>query len=155
MGILQARILEWIAMPTSRGSSQPRHQTQVFRIVGWFFTSWATREAQEYWSGWPIPTQGDLPKPGIEPGSPALQVDSLPAELPGLFRRNFWNGLSELGILISMSKRFQWKPSSSQNSVPCIKLNIQNYCINFRSMLLQEELIAPPRLFQKIMVSSQ
>ena len=50
-GILQARILEWVAFPFSRGSSQPRDQTQVFRIVGGFFTSWATREAQEYWSG--------------------------------------------------------------------------------------------------------
>ena len=37
---------------------------------------------QEYWSGLACPP-GDLPNPGIEPGSPALQVDSLPAELPG------------------------------------------------------------------------
>ena len=44
-GILQARILEWVAFPFSRGSSQPRDQTQVSRIVGGFFTSWATREA--------------------------------------------------------------------------------------------------------------
>ena len=45
--ILQARILEWVAGPFSRGSSQPRDQTQVFHIAGVFFTSWATREAQE------------------------------------------------------------------------------------------------------------
>ena len=32
---------------------------------------------QEYWSGWPLPPPGDLPDPGIEPGSPALQADSL------------------------------------------------------------------------------
>ena len=38
---------------------------------------------QEYWSRQPIPSPGDLPDPGIEPGSPALQVDSLPDELPG------------------------------------------------------------------------
>ena len=38
---------------------------------------------QEYSSGQPIPSPGDLPDPGIEPASPALQVDSLPAELPG------------------------------------------------------------------------
>ena len=50
-GILQARILEWVAFPFSRGSSQPRDQTQVSHIAGRFFTSWATREAQEYWSG--------------------------------------------------------------------------------------------------------
>ena len=42
-GILQARILEWVAMPSSRGSSQPRDQTQVSRIAGGFFTIWATK----------------------------------------------------------------------------------------------------------------
>ena len=36
---------------------------------------------QEYWSGLPFPSAGDLPNPGIEPGSPALQADSLPTEL--------------------------------------------------------------------------
>ena len=50
-GILQARILEWVDFPFSRGSSQPSDQTQVSRIAGGVFTSWATREAQEYWSG--------------------------------------------------------------------------------------------------------
>ena len=50
-GILQARILEWVAFPFSRGSSQPRDQTQVSRIAGRFLTSWATREAKEYWNG--------------------------------------------------------------------------------------------------------
>ena len=44
-GILQARILEWVAFPFSRGSSQPRDRTQVSRVAGGFFTSWATREA--------------------------------------------------------------------------------------------------------------
>ena len=38
---------------------------------------------QEYWSELPWPPPGDLPNPGIEPRSPALQVDSLPVELPG------------------------------------------------------------------------
>ena len=43
-GILQARILEWVAMPSSRGSSQPREHTQISHIAGGFFTIWATRE---------------------------------------------------------------------------------------------------------------
>ena len=38
---------------------------------------------QEYWSGFPFPSPGDLPYPGIEPGSPALQTDTLPSEPPG------------------------------------------------------------------------
>ena len=50
-GILQARILEWVAFPFSRESSQPRHKIQISCIAGGFFTSYATREAQEYWSG--------------------------------------------------------------------------------------------------------
>ena len=38
---------------------------------------------QEYWSGLPFPSPGDLPNPGIKPRSPKLQVDSLPSEPPG------------------------------------------------------------------------
>ena len=38
---------------------------------------------QEYWSGLPCHSPGDLPNPGIEPESPTLQVDSLPSEPPG------------------------------------------------------------------------
>ena len=44
-GILQARIPEWVAVPFSRESSQPRDQTQVSLTAGRFFTSWGTREA--------------------------------------------------------------------------------------------------------------
>ena len=43
-GILQARILEWVPFPFSRGFSKPRDQTQVSRIAGGFFTNWATGE---------------------------------------------------------------------------------------------------------------
>ena len=81
--ILQARILERVAFLFSRGPSQLRDRTQVSCIAGGFFTSWATSEAQEYWSGYLIPSPADLPAPGIKLGLPALQVDSLPAEPPG------------------------------------------------------------------------
>ena len=50
-GILQARILEWVAFLFSREPSQPRDLTQASRIAGELFTTWATKEAQEYWSG--------------------------------------------------------------------------------------------------------
>ena len=70
-GILQARILEWVATPYFRGSSQPRNRTQVSHIAGRFFTSWATREAQgkTYESGIgihispPFWTSSQLPPP--------------------------------------------------------------------------------------------
>ena len=42
---------------------------------------------QEYWSGLPFPSPGDLPDPGTEPGSPALQADSLLSEPPGKSNR--------------------------------------------------------------------
>ena len=52
-----------------------------------FVTPWTTQcmefSRPEYWSGEPCPPPGDLPNPGIEPRSPALQVDSLPAEPQG------------------------------------------------------------------------
>ena len=46
-GILQVRILEWVAIPFPRRSSQPRDQTQVSWNAGGFFTIWATRKAQQ------------------------------------------------------------------------------------------------------------
>ena len=51
------------------------------------------RETQQYWSGYSIPSPWDLPFPGLEPWSPTLQVDSLPAELPGKphFKHRLWH----------------------------------------------------------------
>ena len=69
-GIFQARILEW-------GSSQPRDRTLVSRTAGRLFTIWATGKPKNTGVGSLSLFQG------IEPGSPALQVASLPAELPG------------------------------------------------------------------------
>ena len=63
-GISQARILEWVAIPISKGSSQPRDQTWVSRIIGRFFTIWATREAKiitwRWWDAlWMMPINKD------------------------------------------------------------------------------------------------
>ena len=80
-GTPQARTLGWVAFPFSSILSHHRDWAQVFCIEGWFFANWATREAQEYWNGWPIPSTGVLPNPGIQPVSPALQVDALQTEL--------------------------------------------------------------------------
>ena len=54
---------------------------------------------QEYWSGLPFPSPGDLPKPGIEPRSPALQADALPSELLGKAEDKFPDQGSNLGPL--------------------------------------------------------
>ena len=80
-GILQARMLEWVAMTFSRGSSWPRDWTWVSYIAGRFFTIWATREApKDTFTLGCHSLPGDLPNPGIKPGSPALQADSLSSE---------------------------------------------------------------------------
>ena len=47
-GILQSRVMQWVAISFSSGSSWPRDRTQVSHIAGSFFTIWATREAQPW-----------------------------------------------------------------------------------------------------------
>ena len=49
-GIFQARVLEWVAISFSRGSSQPRDRTQISCVAGRRFTAWAIREAWSKWS---------------------------------------------------------------------------------------------------------
>ena len=72
-GILQARTLEWVAISFSRASSWPRNRTQVSRIAGTFFNSWATREAHSTAAAAKLlqscPTLCD-PWDGSPPGSP-------------------------------------------------------------------------------------
>ena len=61
-------------------------RVQLF-ATPWTVALWAPPSMgfsrQEYWSGLPFPSAGDLPYPGIEPRSPALQADALPSEPPG------------------------------------------------------------------------
>ena len=111
-GILQARILEWVAIFSSRGSSWPKDRTRVLYVsihrdsvyvcvlvlscvwlfaipwtVGWQAPLFIGFFRQEYWSRLPFPSPGDLPNTGIEPESPALQADSLLSEAPGKSHR--------------------------------------------------------------------
>ena len=55
-GIPQARVLEWVAILSFKGSSWPRDQTQVSCIVGRLLTFWATREEKEVINGWSLST---------------------------------------------------------------------------------------------------
>ena len=88
-GILQARIFSRVAMPSSKGSSRLRDQTHISNVPCiWQEASLPLAPPrkpsnQEYWSGQPIPSPADLPNPGIKPGFPTLQADSLPTELCG------------------------------------------------------------------------
>ena len=69
-------------------SEQVKSLSRVWLFVTpWTVASQAPQSVefsrQEYWSGLPFPSPGDLPDPGIEPGSPALQADAFPSEPPG------------------------------------------------------------------------
>ena len=69
--------LLWFSRSVVSDSFRP-HGLQPSRLLcPWGFSR------QEYWSGVPLPSSGDLPKPGIEPRSPALLADSLPSKPPG------------------------------------------------------------------------
>ena len=69
-GIAQARILEWVAFPFSRGPSQPRDRTQVSHIAGGFFTSLASGEAHQ------ATCRILVPWPGIKLMCPAVGAES-------------------------------------------------------------------------------
>ena len=84
----------------------------------------------EYWSGQPSPSPGDLPNPGIEPRSPTLPVDSLPAEPQEKPKNTGVGSLSSLlhgipGTLICSKRGFvPWKDKDESEKVG-LKLNIQ------------------------------
>ena len=62
----------------------------------------------EYWSGYPFPSPGDLPNPGIEPRSPALQAGSLPTELLGEYGLMIPRGLFSLGVQVNIFLEHQY-----------------------------------------------
>ena len=83
-GILQARILEWVAFPFSRGTFQPRDQTQVSCIAGGCILYQLSHQGIPRILDWVVyPFFSRSSRPGNRTGSPALQADSLPTELPG------------------------------------------------------------------------
>ena len=60
------------------------HSVVPNSAIPWTVVYQASLSRQEYWSGLPFPSPGDLPDPGIEPRSPTLQADALPSEPPPL-----------------------------------------------------------------------
>ena len=117
-GILQARLLEWVAFSPPGDLPDPGSNTRLLHLrwqvdslrlapprkpfralerkkvkllsrVRLFVTPWTVAyqaplsmgfSRQEYWSGLPFPSPGDLPDPGIKPGSPTLEADALTSE---------------------------------------------------------------------------
>ena len=99
-------ILTWIVISMEVEANSKQVNQYIYKILlkvkvkslsrVWLFaTLWTVAyqvpllmgfSSQEYWSGLPFPSPGDLPNPGIEPKSPALYADALPSEPPDTFR---------------------------------------------------------------------
>ena len=84
-------IIDSMDMSLTKLQEIVKDRNELLSHVRFFATPWTiARQAplsmefsrQEYWSGLPFPSPGDLPSPGIEPESPALQADSLLSESP-------------------------------------------------------------------------
>ena len=84
--------------PASSGGKKVKVKVKSLSRVQLFATPWTVAyqaspsmgfSRQEYWSGLPFPSPGDLPHPGIEPRSPALEADALTSEPPG---KPLWDG---------------------------------------------------------------
>ena len=83
---------------------------------------------QEYWSGFPFPSPGDLPDPGIKPGFPTLEADALTSEPPG--KKSFGkvspsstgdpNSVPGLGRCPTAGKSYSLRYSGLENSTDCV-----------------------------------
>ena len=89
---MKLEIFDYPKRKMGKVNTVKRSEVKSFSHVQLFATPWTVVHQappsmefsrQEYWSGLPFPSPGDLPKLGIEPGSPALQADALPSEPPG------------------------------------------------------------------------
>ena len=121
----QVDFFYFIFLPLSHLGSPSKVKVKSLSHVQLFVTLWTVAyqdppstgfSRQEYWSGLPLPSPGDLPDPGIEPWSPALQADALPSEPAGKQRAvtngNFWYIVAAvpcLCVCVCKTKSWFWK----------------------------------------------
>ena len=102
--------MQWICHQSSETSFW-KWKWKLFSPIWLFVTPWTIQSMEfsrpEYWSGKPFPSPGDFPNLGIEPRSPTLQVDSLPAEPP---RKPKNRGVGSLSLLqrIFLTQEVNW-----------------------------------------------
>ena len=91
---------------------------------------------QEYWSGLPFPSPGDLPSPEIEPGSPTLQAYSLPSEPPGKRLKSVANPLHEIGhrLFHFLNSNRCITINVMEDGIPEFSLYFSNYRANYLSV---------------------
>ena len=109
-GIFQARILEWVAIPFSRGSSQPRDQTLVSYMAGEFFTIWAIREKWKW------------KKSEVAQSCPTF-CDPMDCSLPGSSVHGIFQARILEWVAISFSRK-----SGKQESYKCSCLKLKLKC---------------------------
>ena len=107
MGILRERILEWVAISASRGSSQPKDWTQVSHTAGRFFTIWATRDVLLLL----LPTHFSC---GWLCAAPEMAAHQAPPS-PGFSRQEHWSGLP-FPSPMHESEKWKWSCSVSSDS---------------------------------------
>ena len=115
-GLSRQEYWSGLPYPPPEDVPNPGMKPKSPHTAGRFFTIWATSEAHEHWREQPIPSPADLPNPGIELGSPTLQVDSLPAELPGKPKLGQW--LVNLDLLIGFHAALYQDPGSPLQARP-------------------------------------
>ena len=125
--ILQARILEWVAIPSSRGSSHPKDRTQVYRIAGGFFTVWATRKDEtlepqrcnywaptccKYWSPWAW-SLCSTTREDTTARSPSTTMKGSPPPTP-----------PPHSLQLGKAREQQWRSSAAKNQIKLIKTTL-------------------------------
>ena len=113
---------DWL-LQSSHDCSMHTEKVKVKVIQSWLFVTPQTIQSMgfsrpEYWSGYPFPSPGDLPSPGIERRSPSLQMDSLPAEPQGKPKN------TGVGIL-SLLQRIFLTQESNQGLLHCRQILYQ------------------------------
>ena len=115
-GILQARILEWVAFSFSRGSSQPRDLAQVSHIAGGFFLYQLSHRGSQGILKWVVdPFSHRLSDPGFEPWFSVLQADSLPTELS----EKHFTSISSVQFNHSVMSDSLWPQGLQYARLPC------------------------------------
>ena len=124
---------------------------------------------QEYWSGLPFPSPGNLPHPGMEPGSPALLADSLPSEPPisklvgyiiaqgreAILHNNYqFSSLSRVRLFVIPWTAACQASLSITNSRSLLKLLSVESVMPSNHLILCHPLLLPPSIFPSIRVFS-
>ena len=112
-GILQARILEWVTFPFSRGFSQPKDRTQVSDIAGRFFTRWATREPHNWYS---VQFSHSVVSDSLWPHEPQNSRPPCPSSTPRVYQNScsliWWCHLTISTSVVHFSSLLQSFPTS-------------------------------------------